>query len=172
MFQNCVVANREPCGGRQPGFICFFCFRPTACGPAMSRGLVEAHGGTLELTPQEPEAGAAFVIRLPVTGLRSTTGSPPPAGACLRDRRHARPLGGPLPRPQRLSRHREAVHTRRHRGGSQGADRLSLRPRPRPRAIPHATGRREMLCATRPNHGFAAVDRRNSLEKYLQTLLK
>lgn len=43
----------------------------------MSLGLVEAHGGTLELTPQEPEAGAAFVIRLPVTGLRSTTGSPP-----------------------------------------------------------------------------------------------
>ncbi|MCB1444661.1 MAG: PAS domain S-box protein [Rhizobiaceae bacterium] len=49
----------------------FFTTKPqdhgTGIGLAVSRGLVEAHGGTLELAPATPDGGACFVIRLPVT---------------------------------------------------------------------------------------------------------
>lgn len=49
----------------------FFTTKPqdhgTGIGLAVSRGLVEAHGGTLDLAPRQPAKGAAFVIRLPVT---------------------------------------------------------------------------------------------------------
>lgn len=49
----------------------FFTTKPqdhgTGIGLAVSRGLVEAHGGTLELSPRQPVRGAEFVIRLPVT---------------------------------------------------------------------------------------------------------
>ncbi|MGV3553156.1 PAS domain S-box protein [Rhizobium sp.] len=49
----------------------FFTTKPqdhgTGIGLAVSRGLVEAHGGTLDLAPQQPAAGATFVVRLPVT---------------------------------------------------------------------------------------------------------
>lgn len=49
----------------------FFTTKPqdhgTGVGLAVSRGLVEAHGGTLELAPHQPAAGARFVVRLPVT---------------------------------------------------------------------------------------------------------
>lgn len=49
----------------------FFTTKPqdhgTGIGLAVSRGLVEAHGGTLDLAPQQPASGATFVVRLPVT---------------------------------------------------------------------------------------------------------
>lgn len=49
----------------------FFTTKPqdhgTGIGLAVSRGLVEAHGGTLELAPAQPALGATFVVRLPVT---------------------------------------------------------------------------------------------------------
>lgn len=49
----------------------FFTTKPqdhgTGIGLAVSRGLVEAHGGTLELAPRQPDRGATFVMRLPVT---------------------------------------------------------------------------------------------------------
>jgi two-component system NtrC family sensor kinase len=48
----------------------FFTTKPqdhgTGIGLAVSRGLVEAHGGTLELVVPQPARGAAFLIRLPV----------------------------------------------------------------------------------------------------------
>ncbi len=47
----------------------FFTTKPvgsgTGVGLSISRGIVEAHGGSLEFTPAEPD-GAAFVMRLPV----------------------------------------------------------------------------------------------------------
>jgi PAS domain S-box-containing protein len=49
----------------------FFTTKPqdhgTGIGLAVSRGLVEAHGGTLELAVPQPARGAAFITRLPVT---------------------------------------------------------------------------------------------------------
>jgi two-component system NtrC family sensor kinase len=49
----------------------FFTTKPqdhgTGIGLAVSRGLIEAHSGTLELAMPQPERGAEFVIRLPVT---------------------------------------------------------------------------------------------------------
>ena len=49
----------------------FFTTKPqdhgTGIGLAVSRGLVEAHGGTLELAAPQPARGAAFLVRLPVT---------------------------------------------------------------------------------------------------------
>ena len=49
----------------------FFTTKPqdhgTGIGLAVSRGLVEAHGGTLELAVPQPARGAAFLVRLPVT---------------------------------------------------------------------------------------------------------
>jgi two-component system NtrC family sensor kinase len=49
----------------------FFTTKPqdhgTGIGLAVSRGLIEAHNGTLELAEPQPKSGAAFVIRLPVT---------------------------------------------------------------------------------------------------------
>jgi len=64
----------------------FFTTKPqdhgTGIGLAVSRGLVEAHGGTLELAPQQPERGATFIIRLPVTqGDDGTTLAAPSASA-------------------------------------------------------------------------------------------
>jgi two-component system NtrC family sensor kinase len=55
----------------------FFTTKPvgtgTGIGLAMSRGIVEAHGGALSLAPSDGE-GACFVIRLPV---RRGPGDPP-----------------------------------------------------------------------------------------------
>jgi PAS domain S-box-containing protein len=49
----------------------FFTTKPqdhgTGIGLAVSRGLIEAHSGTLELTQPQPATGAEFVIRLPIT---------------------------------------------------------------------------------------------------------
>jgi two-component system NtrC family sensor kinase len=49
----------------------FFTTKPqdhgTGIGLAVSRGLIEAHNGTLELSQPQPATGAEFVIRLPVT---------------------------------------------------------------------------------------------------------
>lgn len=49
----------------------FFTTKPqdhgTGIGLAVSRGLIEAHSGTLELALPQPATGAEFVIRLPVT---------------------------------------------------------------------------------------------------------
>ncbi|MFM2279096.1 MAG: hypothetical protein RLZZ444_1327, partial [Pseudomonadota bacterium] len=60
-----------PAGIRSRVFDPFFTTKPqehgTGIGLAVSRGLMEAHGGTLELAVPQPEEGAEFVIRLPVT---------------------------------------------------------------------------------------------------------
>jgi two-component system NtrC family sensor kinase len=57
----------------------FFTTKPqdlgTGIGLAVSRGLIEAHGGTLELSRPQPKSGAEFIIRLPVAGRE--TGEPP-----------------------------------------------------------------------------------------------
>lgn len=49
----------------------FFTTKPqdhgTGIGLAVSRGLIEAHSGTLELAQPQPPTGAEFVIRMPVT---------------------------------------------------------------------------------------------------------
>jgi len=48
----------------------FFTTKPqgvgTGIGLAVSRGLIEAHGGSLTLEPPQPDAGAVFAIRLPI----------------------------------------------------------------------------------------------------------
>ncbi|HEY8161830.1 MAG TPA: PAS domain S-box protein [Methylocystis sp.] len=48
----------------------FFTTKPqgagTGIGLAVSRGLIESHGGSLVLQPQQPGAGAVFIIRLPI----------------------------------------------------------------------------------------------------------
>jgi PAS domain S-box-containing protein len=48
----------------------FFTTKPqgvgTGIGLAVSRGLIEAHGGALILEPPRPDEGASFVIRLPI----------------------------------------------------------------------------------------------------------
>jgi two-component system NtrC family sensor kinase len=44
----------------------------TGIGLAVSRGLIEAHGGTLTLADDQPERGAEFLIRLPVQPIGET----------------------------------------------------------------------------------------------------
>ena len=65
----------------------FFTTKPqdhgTGIGLAVSRGLVEAHGGTLELAAPQPARGAAFLVRLPVTQGESD-GRAPPASDSMR----------------------------------------------------------------------------------------
>jgi two-component system NtrC family sensor kinase len=60
-----------PAGIRSRIFDPFFTTKPqdhgTGIGLAVSRGLIEAHNGTLELARAQPATGAEFVIRLPVT---------------------------------------------------------------------------------------------------------
>ena len=60
-----------PAGIRNRIFDPFFTTKPqdhgTGIGLAVSRGLIEAHSGTLELAQPQPVSGAEFVIRLPVT---------------------------------------------------------------------------------------------------------
>jgi two-component system NtrC family sensor kinase len=60
-----------PKGIRSRIFEPFFTTKPqdhgTGIGLAVSRGLIEAHNGTLELARPQPDTGAEFVIRLPVT---------------------------------------------------------------------------------------------------------
>lgn len=57
----------------------FFTTKPqdhgTGIGLAVSRGLIEAHAGTLELARPQPKSGAEFVIRLPIAG-RDTAEAP------------------------------------------------------------------------------------------------
>ncbi|MDB5524818.1 MAG: hybrid sensor histidine kinase/response regulator [Rhizobium sp.] len=61
-----------PAGIRNRIFDPFFTTKPqdhgTGIGLAVSRGLIEAHNGSLELAEPQPAVGAEFVIRLPVTG--------------------------------------------------------------------------------------------------------
>ena len=58
----------------------FFTTKPqdhgTGIGLAVSRGLVEAHAGTLELAQQQPATGARFVVRLPVTEAHGELAAP------------------------------------------------------------------------------------------------
>jgi signal transduction histidine kinase len=74
----------------------FFTTKPvgsgTGIGLAVSRGLVEAHGGSLVLAPSEGE-GACFVIRLPVasevsqrSGCNDVVGMPPESDPARIDR--------------------------------------------------------------------------------------
>jgi len=62
----------------------FFTTKPldhgTGIGLAVSRGLIETHNGTLELSQPQPQAGAEFVIRLPVTDREGTAASAMIAG--------------------------------------------------------------------------------------------
>ncbi|QEL26701.1 PAS domain S-box protein [Bosea sp. F3-2] len=62
----------------------FFSTKPqgygTGIGLAISRGLVETHGGTLELGEGEAP-GATFLIRLPIAGIGENVGEPAPAKA-------------------------------------------------------------------------------------------
>jgi two-component system NtrC family sensor kinase len=71
-----VISLRDNGGGipaaiRNRIFDPFFTTKPqdhgTGIGLAVSRGLIEAHAGTLELARPQPADGAEFVIRLPVT---------------------------------------------------------------------------------------------------------
>ncbi|MBL1255384.1 PAS domain S-box protein [Methylocystis sp. Sn-Cys] len=62
----------------------FFTTKPqgvgTGIGLAVSRGLIEAHGGSLVLEPQQPGMGAVFMVRLPIEATETavvTTGSAP-----------------------------------------------------------------------------------------------
>ncbi|MBL0371012.1 PAS domain S-box protein [Rhizobium sp. KVB221] len=72
-----VVHIRDNGGGipssiRNRIFDPFFTTKPqdhgTGIGLAVSRGLIEAHGGTLDLAIPQPDTGAEFVIRLPIAG--------------------------------------------------------------------------------------------------------
>jgi signal transduction histidine kinase len=60
---------------REQIFEPFFSTRPrgegTGLGLPLSRGIVEAHGGTLTLAPCEPGRGATFVISLPTADVES-----------------------------------------------------------------------------------------------------
>jgi PAS domain S-box-containing protein len=71
-----VIRVRDNGGGipvaiRSRIFDPFFTTKPqdhgTGIGLAVSRGLIEAHNGTLELAEPQPKTGAEFLIRLPVT---------------------------------------------------------------------------------------------------------
>lgn len=57
----------------------FFTTKPqgvgTGIGLAVSRGLIESHGGTLTLAPAEPGVGAVFVIQLPFDSSGGAGGS-------------------------------------------------------------------------------------------------
>jgi two-component system NtrC family sensor kinase len=75
-----------PKGIRNRIFDPFFTTKPqdhgTGIGLAVSRGLIEAHGGTLELSQPQPPTGAEFIIRLPVTekeGGNTAAQAPEPA---------------------------------------------------------------------------------------------
>jgi PAS domain S-box-containing protein len=58
----------------------FFTTKPqgigTGIGLAVSRGLIEAHGGSLALAPPQPGAGTVFVIELPVETSQPSAGAP------------------------------------------------------------------------------------------------
>jgi two-component system NtrC family sensor kinase len=71
-----VITVRDNGGGIPPAirtriFDPFFTTKPqdhgTGIGLAVSRGLIESHAGSLELALPQPDEGAEFVIRLPVT---------------------------------------------------------------------------------------------------------
>jgi CheY-like chemotaxis protein len=60
-------------------------------GLALSRGLIELHGGALEARSAGPGRGAEFIVRLPAACLVSTKPVPTPAS-----------LGSSLPTPRRI----------------------------------------------------------------------